>query len=129
MITRVPKYRKKSRPDSEPQAVVTINGRDHYLGLYGSKASKVEYDVLVNQWLASGRSQRFGLPEDQLEEATVSELINAYRKWADKHYRHKDGSQTGTVDNMKPLMRRLRKWYGKKFVSLFKPLAFNPDYS
>jgi len=75
LVTSVPKYRKKSRPGSQPQAVVTLNGRDHYLGLYGSKASKVEYDLLVNQWLASGRSPRFGLPEEQLDEPTLNELI------------------------------------------------------
>ncbi len=97
LVSKVPKYRKKSRPGSQPQAVVTINGKDHYLGLYGSKASRVEYDLLINQWLACGRSPRFGLPEEQLNEPTVSELINAYRKWADKHYRHKDGSPIGLL--------------------------------
>jgi site-specific recombinase XerD len=51
-------------------------------------------------------------------------LISAYRKWALKHYRHADGSQTGTAENMRPLMRRLRQWYGTVPVSEFRPLAF-----
>ena len=123
LVLAVPKYRKKTRPGSAPQAVTTINGRDHYLGLYSSKASRLEYDRLVNQWLASGRSPRFGLPDEQLEEPTLKELMNAYRKWCEKHYRDKDGTPTTTLATMKPLMRRLREWYGATPVSKFTPLA------
>lgn len=124
-LTRsIPKYRKKCRPGSEPQAVVTLNGRDHYLGLYGSRASKAEYDRLIGEWLASGRSNRFGLPTESLDEPTVTELIAAYRKWALRYYRHEDGTPTGTAENMRPLMKRLRQLYGGKRVSEFTPLAF-----
>lgn len=35
------------------QAVVTIGGRDHYLGPFGSDAS--HRDRLIAQWLADGR--------------------------------------------------------------------------
>ena len=48
----VPKYRKHR---SSGQAVCTINGKDHYLGPYGTKASKIEYDRLIGEWLAAGR--------------------------------------------------------------------------
>jgi site-specific recombinase XerD len=50
--------------------------------------------------------------------------MNAYRKWAIKYYRHPDGKPTGTADNIAPLMRRLRQWYGKLPLSEFTPLAF-----
>ena len=33
------------------QAVVTLNGLDHYLGPWKSKASKAEYDRLIREWL------------------------------------------------------------------------------
>ena len=36
-------------------AVVTIDGKNHYLGPYGTKVSKALYDRLVLEWLASGR--------------------------------------------------------------------------
>jgi hypothetical protein len=42
----IPRYRCHK---ASGQAVVTIAGRDHYLGPWRSKASKVEY--LVNGWL------------------------------------------------------------------------------
>jgi hypothetical protein len=48
----VPKYRKRR---ASGQAVVTIAGRDHYLGPYGTKVSRLEYDRLITEWLASGR--------------------------------------------------------------------------
>ena len=47
-----PKYRLHRASD---YAVVTLNGRDHYLGPWQSEASKVEYDRLVGEWLANGR--------------------------------------------------------------------------
>jgi hypothetical protein len=45
----IPKYRKHR---ASGQALVTINGRGLYLGPHGTKASKVEYDRLVCEWLA-----------------------------------------------------------------------------
>ena len=60
LVHAVPKYQKHR---ASGQAVVTINGRDYYLGPHGTKASKVEYDRLITEWLSSGRSSSFGAPE------------------------------------------------------------------
>jgi len=48
----LPKYR---RHKASGQAIVPLNGRDHYLGRYGTKASRVEYDRMTSEWLANGR--------------------------------------------------------------------------
>ena len=77
LSSAIPKYRKHR---ASGQAIVSINGRVHYLGLHGSRASKLEYDRLVNQWLASGRNPLFGLPENLVECPKLSEIINAYRR-------------------------------------------------
>ena len=37
------------------QAVVTLAGKDHYLGPHGTKASKSLYDRLIAEWLANDR--------------------------------------------------------------------------
>ncbi len=37
------------------QAVVTIDGRDIYLGTWNTSASRREYDRLIGEWLAAGR--------------------------------------------------------------------------
>jgi hypothetical protein len=49
----VPKYRKHR---ASGQAVVTLGGRDNYLGPRGWEASKTEYDRLIGECLASDRS-------------------------------------------------------------------------
>ena len=48
LIRSVPKYR---RHRGSKQAVVDLNGRDYYLGPYGTKASRIEYDRLIAEWL------------------------------------------------------------------------------
>jgi hypothetical protein len=42
--TRTPSYRKHK---GSGQAVVTLNGKDHYLGRYGTRHSKDAYDRLI----------------------------------------------------------------------------------
>ena len=49
----LPKYR---RHRASGQAVVTLNGQDFYLGTHGTKASRKEYDRLVGECQANGRT-------------------------------------------------------------------------
>ena len=44
----LPKYRKHR---ASGQAVVTLSGQDFYLGPHDTKASKLEYDRLIGEWL------------------------------------------------------------------------------
>ena len=76
--SRVPSYR-RHKPTN--QAVVTINGQDIYLGKWNTAASKAEYDRLIAEFLANGRRLRSEI------EGTVVEVLNAYRKFAEKYYR------------------------------------------
>ena len=46
---RVPSYRLHSPTG---QAVVTLNGKDHYLGKWNTKPGKAEYNRLIGEWLA-----------------------------------------------------------------------------
>ena len=50
---RTPSYR-LHKPTG--QAVVTLDGRDFYLGKHGTPASRAEYDRLIAEWLANGRA-------------------------------------------------------------------------
>ena len=121
LTVAVPKYRKHR---ASGQALVTINGRDHYLGPHKSKASKLEYDRLVNQWLVTNRHPRFGLPQHDSAALTVAELINKYRIHCEKHYRNPDGTPTGSIVTIKAIMKRLRERYGDYAADKFRPLAF-----
>jgi hypothetical protein len=71
---RIPSYR-LHRPSS--RAVVTLDGRDHYLGSHGSAGSKAEYRRLVGEWLAR-RQMSPSPPRDAPDEATVAEVMLAY---------------------------------------------------
>lgn len=68
----LPKYRKHKRSG---RAIVTIGGKDHYLGPYGTKASELEYDRIVAEWLAAGRTLA---PSDDSPGLTVTELCARY---------------------------------------------------
>jgi hypothetical protein len=58
LVNSTPKYRKHR---ASGQAVVTLGGKDHYLGPYGTMASKIEYDCLIREFLANGRRYHAGL--------------------------------------------------------------------
>src|SRR5262245_49255273 len=97
LVAQAPKYR---RHKASGQAVVTIAGKDRYLGLRNSRASKIEYDRLVGEWLASGRPTA---PPAAEHEITIEEVIAAYWRYAKYHYQ-KHGRPTGTADNYKPVL-------------------------
>src|SRR5437868_2735797 len=99
MTLRTPAYR-HHRPSG--QAVVTLNGRDHYLGPYGTPESKSEYDRLVAEWLTNGR--RLAL-EPNRAELTINELILALWSHVEQHYRHADRTPTSEVANYRDSLR------------------------
>ncbi|MFG0290922.1 MAG: hypothetical protein ACF8CQ_22315 [Rhodopirellula sp. JB044] len=65
----LPKYRKHRRSG---QAVVSIAGHDVYLGPYGTKASRAEYDRVIGEYLVTGRR---GSAETNRKPLTINQLI------------------------------------------------------
>jgi len=111
-VSRVPSYR---RHKASGQAGVTLNGREIYLGKWGTKASKAEYDRLIGQWLGSGRS----LPHGD-EGVTIAELALAYWRFAKRYY-CKDGKPTSALDGVRQTLRHLRGLFGSTPVTRFGP--------
>ena len=79
----IPSYR---RHKATGQAVVTLAGKDVYLGKHGTKDSKAEYGRIVAEWLANGRR----LPDADAA-LSVAELILAFWPHVETHYRRSDG--------------------------------------
>ena len=52
-----------------------MNGRDVYLGRYGSPESRAEYDRLLAEWLCNGRNLRACTTDVSSSDLTVNELI------------------------------------------------------
>ena len=111
----LPKYRKHA---SSGQAVVTLMGRDVYLGPHGTKSSKIEYDRVIAEWLAAGRPS---CPPKQ-PDLTIVELARAYIRYARKYYR-KNGVSTGTAEAIELTLKTLGKFYSRTPVRDFGPLA------
>jgi integrase len=117
---RVPSYRLHKRSG---QAVVTLDGRDFYLGPFGSVASRAEYDRLVAEWMANGRRLPAAGDAAAPADFTVSELLVAYLEHADTYYRRKDGTPTTEPASIRQTIPPLRRLYGATPARDFGPLA------
>lgn len=107
-----PKYR---RHKASGRAVVTLHGRDVYLGAYGTKASRREYDRVVAEWLSAGRELPARLVTAEL---VIDELIARY--WRHVKEYHK---ASGEPDRIRLALRMVTKLYGDLPVSRFGPSA------
>ncbi len=112
----LPKYRCHK---ASGQAIVTLAGKHHYLGPYGTKASRLEYDRLIAEWVANGRSAS---PDSRESDMTVIEVAARYWKFAEKYYR-KHGRPTGTLRFIRHALRPVKTLYGTRHASSFGPLA------
>lgn len=112
----LPKYRKHR---ASGQAVVTISGRDVYLGPHGTQVSKREYDRVVSEWLATGRPSH---PPAECSELTLVELMAAYLRYAKVRY-VKNGQPTSEQDGIRSALRPLKDPYGRQPAVEFGPLA------
>ena len=106
-----------SQAQTSGQAVVTLSGKGFYLGPWQSKASRVEYDRLIGEWLAAGRS----LPVAETE-LTIAEMALRYRQCV-KGYYVKDGQPTGSLDRVRVALRVLRESHGHTLAKDFGPRA------
>lgn len=112
---RAPKYRKHK---ASQQATVTLDGRDFYLGPYGSKASRLEYDRLVGEWIQNGRR----LPPRANSGLSIVELTDAYWQFA-KGYYVKDGGLTDEIASVRVAIMFLNRLYAETPVADFGPLG------
>lgn len=82
---------------SSSQARVRVDGKDHYLGEYGSQESKDRYDRIVAEWFAKqGDTSAFRL--------TVDDVCLLFQEWASQHYR-KNGEPTSEAYNIRLALR------------------------
>ncbi len=112
----IPRYTKHR---ASGQAVVRLSGEDHYLGLHGSKASHLEYDRQVNEWLARGRRPLKGAGGGS--DMSVVELLDAYRTHAESYYR-KNGQITNEVNALVSAAKVVISLYSRDLAGEFGPL-------
>lgn len=110
----VPSYR---RHRQSGQAIVTLNGRDHLLGPYGTRTSQRAYDRLIGEWLQRGRE-----PLVEPSALTVAEVVARYWKFARTFY-VKGGRPTQEQGVIKMALRPLLQLYKDQTAAGFGPLA------
>lgn len=111
LISKPPQYR-LHKPSG--QAIVLLAGRMHYLGPYGTPASRAEYDRLVGNWLAQGRPRAV-----RVHDLTIAEAALAYLRHAETYYR-KNGRQTSSVAGVKLAIGWLVELFGDKLAAEFE---------
>ncbi len=111
---RIPKYSRHSSGNAR----VCLGGKYHYLGKYGTKASKDEYNRLVGEWIASGGVVIPGTANDEL---SIAEMLLAYMKWAKSYYAN-DARQIGRIKRVKDLFKE--QGYLTKSASSFGYVQF-----
>src|SRR6185437_345783 len=114
LTRRHPKYR-KHKPSG--QAVVTLNGFDYYLGPYGTKASRSQYDRRIKEWLEGGKHA-----PGRDDGTTINALVLAFMEHAVAYYRKPDGTPTSEVSNTRDAVRPLVEMYGGDDARKFGPL-------
>jgi len=101
------------RHKASGQAVVRLDGRDHYLGKYGTPEAQAAYHRLIGEWLAASAPTEISL-------RFVTELIAAYTRHAERYYR-RDGRPTSQVHAVKAALQYLQTLYGDLPLADFGP--------
>lgn len=109
---RTPSYRLHK---ASGLAVVTLNGRDVYLGKHGSPESHAAYERAIAEWRSVGLTRG-----GNLDLLTIDELILAYWRHCQTYY-VKAGEPTSEQHLIKSALRRLRRLYGGELVGAVTP--------
>ncbi len=95
------------------QARCRVNGRDHYLGRYGSPESRSRYDDLVREWFSRcGDVGRLVL--------TIDDIVLQYMQFVAQHYL-KGGEATSEVAVIQQALRPLIRLFGNSKAREFGP--------
>src|SRR5437870_4087544 len=117
----VPKYRHYKPKDL---GVVRIDGRDHYLGKFGTPESYEKYHRLLAERYARGPATPPANQECQpgADSLTITELCDGYYRHCERYY-VKDGQATNQVRMIRLSLEILRSLYGTTLAKDFGPLA------
>jgi integrase len=111
-----PSYR---RHRASGQAVVTLGGKDIYLGKYNSANSRAEYSRLIAEWAARGGT----VPQTKSCDLTVAELLAAFLQHVQRYYVKTDGTPSSEQAGYRLAIRRVLNLYGRTRVAEFGPLS------
>jgi integrase len=116
LTNETPKYRRHASGNAR----VRINGKDIYLGAYGTAESRREYNRIIGEWLTNHRT----LPLSARGSGySMAELMAAYWRHAQEYYAVAAGKSDGELWSIKMALRMVKKLYLSAEVADFGPLA------
>jgi len=101
------------------RARVRIEGRDFYLGRFGTPEAEAEYRRIIAEWLATGRAPKPVLRSTHCDDMTITSLIAAFWKYRSAQ----QVAEKSLIAVDRPVLRRLRKLYGHTPASRFSPAS------
>jgi len=115
---RIPSYR-LHKPTG--QAVVTLNGRDYYLGKHDTPESHQRYHTLIAEWIAADHQMR---PKQSQDSPTISvtRLVECYWAFAQGYYADPEGRATAQQERVRRSIEFLTEMYPALAVDEFGPL-------
>jgi hypothetical protein len=96
--------------ESSGQARIFLNGNEVYLGVYNSQESLQEYARILTE-LRSGPQAALVVTK-ATNKATVNEVLLAFWRYAETHYRRADGTVTNELTEYKQAYIPIRELYG-----------------
>jgi len=120
LMKKLPSYR-LHKPTG--QAVVTLSGRDHYWGKFGTPNSHNKYQRLIGEWsIVKTQQDSNSIQSQPPHDLRICELFIAYIEFSQTYY-VKDGKQTGEATNITHAMRGVVQLYQNCRISEFGPRA------
>ncbi len=98
------------------RAVVTLSGKDHYCGAWGTQEAQATYHRLVAEWLARGRK-----PGPERGAYRVRDLAREYGAYCLTRYR-KRGKPTRFAEQSGTVMKNVAALYGNIPAEEFGPI-------
>jgi integrase len=117
LVNKPPKY---SLHKPSGQAKVRFNGKDTYLGRYGSPESKEAYAQFVASLPKPSEQGRLADPSPGVA-LLVGECVERYQEHAQRYYVHPDGSQTGEALTIRVLLRPVLQKFAELPAREFGP--------
>ena len=114
---KVPSYCKHK---TSGQAYVTLDGKEHYLGVYGSPESKEQYGQLIAERFPTGQITAASAVSVDPVGLTINELVLRYwTEFVQQEY-VKNGKPTDRQHHIRLALRPLKELYGDLPPKLFR---------
>jgi integrase len=125
MPRKIPAKRRPCQPSYRRHkarncAVVTIAGKNHYLGPYDSPESHEKYARLIAELKANGNMHSAVIDTPDSGVLTINLLVLKYLDWVETYY-VKHGQPTAEVNNLSRAASTLNRLYGRTPAKDFGP--------